>query len=64
MNETLCPKCGSKEIRKGKMAATVGEVYMYPHDNLRHKPSPVAAAYCRSCGYVLSFYVEHPEALD
>ncbi|MFE3576782.1 acetyltransferase [Lysinibacillus sp. NPDC059133] len=64
MENYACPKCNSEEIKKGVMGATVGQVFMYAEKNVRKKPSPISAEYCRNCGYILSFYVDEPENLE
>ncbi|MEQ2468630.1 MULTISPECIES: hypothetical protein [Bacillaceae] len=63
MKNTICPKCNSEEIKKGVMAASVGQVHMYPEKNLSQKPSPISAEYCGNCGYIMSLYVETPKNL-
>lgn len=63
MKNPICPKCNSEDIKKGLMGATVGQVYLYPENNLRNKPSSISAEYCKDCGYILSFYVDNPEIL-
>ena len=63
MKNNICPKCEDKDIKKGVMGGTVGQVYMYSDKNLRSKPSPISVEYCSSCGHILSFYVDKPENL-
>ncbi|WP_400242119.1 acetyltransferase [Niallia sp. JL1B1071] len=63
MKNAICPKCTSEEIKKGVMAATVGQVHMYPEKKLGKKSSPISAEYCGNCGYIMSFYVDKPENL-
>lgn len=58
-----CVHCNSEEIRKGVLGATVGEVYLYPENNLRKKPSSISVEYCRDCGSILSFNVDNPKNL-
>ena len=58
-----CVHCNSGEIRKGVLGATVGEVYLYPENNLRKKPSSISIEYCRDCGCILSFNVDNPKNL-
>ncbi|WP_110927757.1 acetyltransferase [Bacillus massiliglaciei] len=64
MKHRICPKCNSEEIKKGTMGATVGQVHMYPENNLRKRPSPISAEYCGNCGYIVSFYVDRPKDLE
>ena len=59
----MCVNCNSEIIGKGVLGATVGEVYLYPENNLRKKPSSVSVEYCRDCGCILSFNVENPKNL-
>ena len=64
MKNDICPKCNSDEIKKGVMAATVGQVHMYPEKNLRKNSSPISAEYCCRCGYIAALYVDNPENLE
>ncbi|CAM5714403.1 hypothetical protein SAFG77S_10097 [Streptomyces afghaniensis] len=63
MKNNICPKCNSEEIKKGGMAATVGQVHMYPEKNLRKNSSTISAKYCGHCGYIVALYVDNPENL-
>lgn len=40
MKNKVCPKCNSEEIKKGLMAATVGQVHMYSEKTLGRNPLP------------------------
>ena len=60
----MCVNCNSEEIRKGVLGATVGEVYLYPENNLRKKPSSISVKYCHDCGCILSFNVDNPKNLE
>ena len=63
MKNNMCIKCNSEDIRKGVLGSTVGEVYLYPENDLRKKPSSISVEYCRDCGCILSFNVDNPKNL-
>ncbi|QHT47898.1 acetyltransferase [Bacillus sp. SB49] len=59
-----CPKCGGQKVKEGVVHSAAGAVHMLPKGNPRSTSSPVLSHYCSSCGYILEWYVEHPERLD
>ncbi|WP_404452185.1 PF20097 family protein [Virgibacillus necropolis] len=59
-----CPKCGNKELKKGIIRAALSVVHMFPENNPRSKSSPISSIYCKSCGYILESYIDHPERLE
>jgi DNA-directed RNA polymerase subunit RPC12/RpoP len=58
MPESSCPKCGSKELGKGKHS---GYATMYPVHKTLSMGSDVIYRVCTDCGYILEGYVQKPE---
>ncbi|MBD8006224.1 transcription initiation factor TFIIIB [Bacillus norwichensis] len=54
---TDCPKCGGKELGKGKHT---GYGVMYP-DGKMGLGSNVEYILCTDCGYIIESYVKKPE---
>ena len=54
---TECPKCGGKELGKGKHS---GYGVMYP-DNKMSLGSDVEYIICTECGFIIESYVKKPE---
>lgn len=52
-----CPKCGCKEIGKGKQA---GHALVLPNNKFFAMGSPIIHHICTQCGYVLESYVDKP----
>lgn len=63
MEILTCPKCKEKNIKKGTIGASFGQVHMFP-ENKRGTSSPISAEYCNDCGYILSFYVDRPKNVN
>lgn len=53
---TECPKCGGKELGKGKHS---GYAVMYP-DNKMSIGSNVEYILCTDCGFIIESYVKKP----
>jgi len=54
---TQCPKCGSRELGKGKQG---GYAAISPVSKVRFA-SAVEYLLCTDCGYILESYVKNPE---
>jgi predicted RNA-binding Zn-ribbon protein involved in translation (DUF1610 family) len=54
---TECPKCGGKELGKGKHS---GYGVMYP-DNKMSLGSDIIYIICTNCGFIIEGYVRKPE---
>ncbi|MGE7929411.1 transcription initiation factor TFIIIB [Lysinibacillus xylanilyticus] len=52
-----CPKCGGKELGKGKHT---GYGVMYP-DNTMSIGSAIEYIICTECGFIIESYVKKPE---
>ncbi|MCR8633531.1 transcription initiation factor TFIIIB [Paenibacillus radicis (ex Xue et al. 2023)] len=55
--EIQCPKCGGKEIGKGKQA---GYAAVTPLNSFFKTGSPIIHSICLSCGFIVESYVENP----
>jgi DNA-directed RNA polymerase subunit RPC12/RpoP len=53
---TECPKCGGKELGKGKQS---GYGVMYP-DSKMSFGSDIEYIICTECGYIIESYVKKP----
>ncbi|AKL94929.1 hypothetical protein CACET_c14680 [Clostridium aceticum] len=58
MENNHCPKCGCKEIGKGKLS---GHAVMRPIDKFFSLGSDIIADICTECGYILEMKVDQPE---
>ncbi|MFC4387981.1 transcription initiation factor TFIIIB [Gracilibacillus marinus] len=56
-NVTECPKCGGKELGKGKQR---GYAVLYP-DNKMSFGSDIEHIICIECGFILESYAKKPE---
>lgn len=56
MKVTECPKCGGKELGKGKRS---GYGRMYPDNKILG--SDVEYIICTKCGFIIEGYVKKPE---
>lgn len=54
---TECPKCGGKELGKGKHS---GYAVMHP-DNKMSLGSNIEYILCTDCGFIIESYVKKPE---
>ncbi|MGM8363927.1 transcription initiation factor TFIIIB [Virgibacillus sp. W0181] len=54
---TECPKCGEKELGKGKQS---GYSAMHP-DNKMSFGSTIEYIICTNCGFIIEGYVKKPE---
>lgn len=63
MGKLICSNCKSKDIQKGVMGASFGQVQMFP-ENKRGKSSSISANYCNECGYVLSLFVDNSKNVE
>lgn len=54
---TECPKCGGKELGKGKHS---GYAAMYPYNKMSFG-SDVEYIICTECGFIIESYVKKPE---
>jgi len=54
---TECPKCGGKELGKGKQS---GYSVMYPAHKMS-LGSDIEYIICTSCGFIIEGYVKKPE---
>jgi rRNA maturation protein Nop10 len=52
-----CPKCGSKELGRGKQS---GHALMSSIDKISFG-SPIEYVICTDCGYIIEGYVTKPE---
>ncbi len=60
-----CEKCGSTNIKHGKLLASGGVVFI-PDDSKGHiikKASPVVSYACLDCGCIFGFELECPEKI-
>lgn len=55
--ETQCPKCGGKEIGKGRQT---GDALVTPIKGLFKFGTPVIYYICLKCGFIVESYVEDP----
>ncbi|TDF99454.1 transcription initiation factor TFIIIB [Paenibacillus piri] len=55
--EIQCPKCGSKEIGKGKQT---GYAAVTPLNSFFKTGSPIVHLICLNCGFIVGSYVENP----
>lgn len=62
LSKHKCPQCGSEDIKKGIIGASLGQVHMFP-EHKRGASSPISTNYCNDCGYILSLYVDNPKNL-
>lgn len=53
----VCPKCGAKELGKGKHS---GHAVMHP-DGKMSLGSNIEYIICTECGYIIESYVTKPE---
>lgn len=58
MQEKECPKCGCKEMGKGKLS---GYAMMSPVGKIFSMGSEIIAEICTECGHILEMKVKHPE---
>ncbi|SES44954.1 transcription initiation factor TFIIIB [Psychrobacillus sp. OK032] len=56
---TECPKCGGKELGKGKNSGS-GYADMYPNNKMSFG-SEVEYIICTECGFIIESYVKKPE---
>lgn len=52
-----CPKCGCKQIVKGRQAGDAG---VFPFGKFVPLSSAIIHHICTNCGYVIESYVENP----
>lgn len=57
MNTVECPKCGSRELGKGKHS---GYAVMSPVSKMRFG-STIEYLLCTDCGYIIESYESSPE---
>lgn len=55
--ETVCQKCGGKELGKGKHS---GYATIYP-ENKMSLGSDIDYIICTECGFIIESYVKKPE---
>ncbi|GIN61855.1 hypothetical protein J27TS8_18480 [Robertmurraya siralis] len=60
MEEKVCPKCHSDQLKKGIIQSGNASVQMFSFTNPRGQSSSMTSLYCSHCGYVLGLYVENP----
>ncbi|SFK93534.1 hypothetical protein SAMN03159341_102248 [Paenibacillus sp. 1_12] len=59
--ETQCPKCGGKEIGKGRQA---GYAVVTPVKGFFKFGSPIIHSICVNCGFIIESYVEDPSKFN
>ncbi|RBW68348.1 transcription initiation factor TFIIIB [Bacillus taeanensis] len=58
---TECPKCGGKELGKGKHS---GYAVMVPVNKVMSFGSDVEYIICTECGFIIESYVKKPEKFN
>ncbi|MGO0059872.1 transcription initiation factor TFIIIB [Brevibacillus fluminis] len=53
-----CPKCGSRELGKGKQS---GYAAVVPQDGFFRIGASIIHVICTECGYIVESYVDKPQ---